>query len=152
MTWLYVSMYLWKELFCLPGKTYFRPQTLLVVRGRVWRITLLGSVLLESHGFLKKFLKLLSDLQRDWTVLLQFSKCLWSTIFSLFVISRTQSVGWLMCLSFLHQHQRQHSSAQDTLCKVYPRPFLVWLAGLGARLDTNDQFMCCPSYLCLNCT
>ena len=151
MTWLYLCI-CEKNFFCLPGKTYFRPQTLLAVWERVWGITLLGSVLLESHVFFFKSIKLPFQIQRDWTVLLQFSKCLWSTIFSLFVISRTQNVGWLMCLSFLHQHQWQHSSAQDTLGKVFPRPFLVWLAGLGARLDTNDQFMCCPSYLCLNCT
>ena len=53
-------------------------------------------------------------------VLLQFSKFLRSTVYSL--LSLVELKRWLAEMhSFPHQHRRQHSSAQDTLGKVIPQ-------------------------------
>ena len=92
------------------------------------------------------------QIQRDWTVLLQYSKFQCSTIFSLSVISKTQTLVGLCAFRSLI-NTNDSIPALKTLCARFsPDSSSCDQKGLGARLDTNDQFMCCPSYLCLNCT
>ena len=102
-------------------------QSLVATQGRVWGITLLGSVLLECHDF-QILRTVFSDLQHDWSGTTIF-KIQHSTIYSLPVISRTRtlvglasfpgspergSLGTRLGCCFLHQYRWLHSGAQDT--------------------------------------
>ena len=77
------------------------PQTLLVVPGRVWGMTLLGSVSLECHSFwiLQKFL----DIQHNWPGSTSIFKISMSHHIFTFCHSRTWTlVGWCSILSLIN--------------------------------------------------
>ena len=83
------------------------PQTLLVVPGRVWGMTLLGSVSLECHSFwiLQKFL----DIQHNWPGSTSILKFPCPTIYSLSVIVELEH--WLADVAFFPSSTPR---AQDT--------------------------------------
>jgi len=118
-------------------------------RGRVWGITLLGSDLLECHGLSNSATNFLFQIfNAIGQALLQFSKFLCSTVYSLPVIGVTWTlVGWSDVRSLISTDSS--IPALKTLPgKVFPQTLPRGL-GLGSRLgergveENHLPWWCC---------
>ena len=98
-------------------------QTLLAAQRRVWGITLLGSVLLECHGFHIRQTSF-SDLQRDWSgTQHSFASC---------HLQQNSNAGWVNWCSFPINTTGSIPVLKILLGKIFPpRPFLTWSEGSG---------------------
>ena len=102
-------------------------------QGRVWGITLLGSVLLECHSLSNSANFLFQIFNAIGQVLLQFSKFLCSIVYSLPVISLTRTlVGW-SDVRFLINTDGSISVLKTLPSKVFLQTLPCGL-GLGSRL------------------
>ena len=115
-------------------------------RGRVWGITLPGSVLLEWQ-----FLNPANFIFRSSTRLVRYYSNFQNFYVLLYIhfLSLVELKRWLAKMhSFPHQHRRQHSSAKTLWAKLFPRPFLTQPEGSVVQNNWSICTYSCSSSFC----